>query len=573
MSLAYSADGKHIATGDGDNNAQLWDPQTLQPIRRLEGQTDTVYSVAFSPDGAMLASGSRDKTIQLWNTDTGEKIGDPLRGQSDSILAVAFSPDGRRLVSGSSDTSIWIWDAVDTGHPLGAKLIDKNNPGAVHSAPVGSVAFSPKGGTVMSGAEDGTIRWWDATSGYSAQLPSTRRGDRVQTVAFDPVAWCDPNSSCPEGGTLGVLSCSTVGGIQLWNNVARAIPLKAHTDTVTVVAYNPGDPRVIASGGYDNHVLEWAPGYVAEPLEDMQDGAGVGWLAFSPDGLRIASGSWNGKLYLWESATGKPAMPPVIDTHTPSVDSVAYSPDGQRIFTASDDVKAGKWSIQSWDANTGASVQPSITGYGPPLQTIAVSLDGALIASGGDDNTIRLWDSHSGKSVGQLTGHTESVYNLAFSPDSRHLVSGSWDSTVRVWDVEQRKEVRAPDGRTLTLTGHVGKVRVVTYSPDGRFIASSGDDGTIRLWNARTGHPVGAPLSAGFGKVWAVAFSPEGNEMVSAGDDESLHIWPFPFNAQNTLCEKIATNMSHQHWKEWISANPSIGYRIQCPGKPIEPDN
>jgi len=123
----------------------------------------------------------------------------------------------------------------------------------------------------------------------------------------------------------------------------------------------------------------------------------------------------------------------------------------------------------------------------------------------------------------------------------------------------------------LTLTGHVGKVRVVTYSPDGRYIASSGDDGTIRLWNAQTGQPVGAPLRAGSDAVWAVAFSPDGNQLVSAGNDEKLHIWPFPFNAQNSLCQKIATNMSREHWREWIS--PQIPYQIQCPGKPIEPDN
>jgi WD40 repeat protein len=124
---------------------------------------------------------------------------------------------------------------------------------------------------------------------------------------------------------------------------------------------------------------------------------------------------------------------------------------------------------------------------------------------------------------------------------------------VRISDVDHHKQIHA-------LTGHAGTVKVVAFSPDGRYIASSGDDGTVRLWNAQTGDAVGAPLSAGPDAVWAVAFSPEGNELVSAGGDFDLHIWPFPFNAQNTLCEKIATNMSRQHWRDWIS--PHIDYRI-----------
>jgi WD40 repeat protein len=571
LSLALSPDGKRLATADNDNVVLLWNPETLQPVRVLKGHSDTVFSVAFSANGEMLASGSRDNTIQLWKTDTGDKIGDALHGQSDSILSVAFSPDGHRLVSGSYDTSIWVWNAVDTEHPVGAKLSDQENPGAVHTAPISAVAFSPSGGTVMSGAEDGTIRWWDATSGFSIQLPSTRRGDRVQTLAFDPAPYCDPNADCTETGTLGVLSCSSVGGIQLWNNVGEAIPLKAH-GKVTVVAFNPKFRNVIASGSNDHHVRIWRPGYDDKPTRDMEDGAGVGWLAFSPDGHRIASASWDGKIYIWDGPGGKPANPGVIDTHTPSVASVVYSADGERIISASGDETAGTWVVQTWNAHTGAPIAPTIAGRGPPLETVAISPDGALIASGGDDDTIRLWDAHNGDPVGQLTGHTESVYEVAFSPDGHHLVSGSWDSTVRVWDVDKHREVRAPDGRTLTLTGHVGRVHVVTYSPDGRYIASSGDDGTIRLWNAQTGRPVGAPLSTGFEKVWAVAFSPEGDELVSGDGDGTLHVWPFPFNAQNRLCEKIAANMSHRHWKEWISPNPSIGYRIQCPGKPIEPD-
>jgi WD40 repeat protein len=553
LSLAYSRDGKHLATGDTDDDVQLWDPQTLQPIRRLQGHADAVYSVAFDPSGPLLASGSRDATIRLWNSDTGASVGEPLRGQSKTILSVAFSPDGHRLASGSDDTSIWIWDEVDTGHPVGRMLTDKDHPGAVHTAPVNAVTFSAKGGTLLSGSEDGTIRWWDASTGFSNQLRPPRQADPVQTVAFLANAH----------GAYGMVF-STVGGLQLWNTLRLAIPFDGHQDTVTVVAFDPKHPGVIASGSKDHHVLVWDPRSDRELVHEMQAGDGVGWLAFSPDGTRIVSASWDGKLCIWDAATGKPAGPGVIDTHGLSLASVAYSPDGQRIVSAGSDDKAQNWSLQMWDAHTGAPTGPAMAGQGPPLETVAFSPNGSLIAAAGDDYTIRLWDARTGQPKGQLSGHTDSVYSLAFNPDGHQIVSGSWDSTVRIWDVEHLTQIGQP------LTGHAGKVRVAAFSPDGRYVASAGDDGTVRLWNAQTGNPVGAPLSAGSDPIWAVAFSPDGNELVSAGEDTELHLWPFTQDAQNALCGRITTNMSHKQWRDWISKD--IDYQTQCPALPIAPD-
>jgi WD40 repeat protein len=551
--VAFSPDGLRIVSGGADNMVRLWDANTGQPSRPpLPGHADAVFSVAFSPVGDMIASAGRDKTVRLWNAHTGEPIGQPLTGQTGSVRSVAFSPDGQRIASASNDKTIWIWDQIQTGRPVGRPLIGhyvSGQPVVGHTAAVNSIGFSNTGKSLVSGSDDGTVRWWILNSGLSTQLPGTRPGDSVQAVAFRP------------GKQLNLLSCSAAGGIQLRSNLELAFPLEDHEDNVTSVAFSP-DGQVIASSSADQTVRLWRLGdsKTGIPKGEVLRGHtnGVGWLAFSPDGRRIVSAGWDGTIRLWDAAAGTPIR--VIDSHTKSVPAVAFSPDGHRIISADADNN-----LQMWNPDNGQPIGAPLTGHTAPAEIVVFSPDGHLIASGSDDRTIRLWDVASGRQVAQLTGHTDDVYSVAFSPDGHRLASASFDGTVRIWDIDGRKEVGEP------LTGHAGKVYVVAFSPNGRYLASGGEDGTIRIWNAEDGHTVGAPMSANKFVVDALAFSADGSRIVSAGYDANLHLWPFPVDAQKTLCDDLAENMSHKQWNEWVS--PDIGYIKQCPQLPIAPDS
>jgi WD40 repeat protein len=542
--VAYSPDGNLIATGGDDGNVWLWNAQNLTPVGPLKGN-QAVYSVAFSPKGRILASGGADDKVHLWDTESGAQLAE-LPGHTNGVLSVAFSPDGERLASGSFDTTVMLWSGVDTptpvGHQLGGKQGNAIHPG--HIAAVNTVAFSNSGNTLISGSVDGTIRWWDPDSGYSMLLPATRQRDSVQAVAFRP------------GSRFGVMSCSTQGGIQLWDNVGLAIPIGNQQDRVNVVQFSP-DGKNVASGSTDDTIQVWDIDNGKQAL-DLRQQKGVGWLAYSPDGSGIASAGWDGNIYIWDAVSG--ALQRRIDTHTSGVAGVAYSPDGHRLVSADADNN-----LQMWDPDTGASVGAPMKGLTGEPQAVAFSPNGKFIASGGDDKTIRLWNAETGQQMATLTGHSNTVYSVAISHDSRRVVSGSFDGTVREWDIARHTQIGEP------MIGHAGTVYVVAFSPDGRYVASGGEDGTVRIWNADSHKPVGAPLSADWRSVYAVAFSADGSKMASGGTDDQVHLWPIPVDPHDSLCSKITANMSHKQWSEWIS--PNIGYRQQCPNLPVPQDD
>jgi len=206
-----------------------------------------------------------------------------------------------------------------------------------------------------------------------------------------------------------------------------------------------------------------------------------------------------------------PALIRTLQGHTGEVTGCAVSPDGDSIVSASSDN-----TLKVWDAHTGAA-RLTLRGHTGEVTGCAVSPDGDSIVSASDDSTLKVWDAYTGEVRLTLRGHTDRVTGCAVSPDGDSIVSASWDKTLKVWDA------RTGEAR-LTLRGHNSPVNGCAVSPDGDSIVSASSDKTLKVWDARTGE---ARLTLRGHTRWVsgCAVSPDGDSIVSASSDKTLKVW------------------------------------------------
>ena len=484
--VAFSPDGRLVASASYDSTVRLWGSATGAALQTLEGHLDSVNAVAFSPDNRLVASASNDSTVKLWDSATGAAL-QTLEGHPGITNAVAFSPDSRLVASASLGSTIRLWDSA-----TGAALQTLEG----HSDFVNAVAFSPDSRLVASASNDSTVRLWDSATGAALQ---TLEGhlDSVNAVAFSL------------DGRL-VASASDDSTVRLWDSATGAAlqTLEGHSSLIKAVAFSP-DGRLVASASHDSTVRLWdsATGAALQTLEGHSDW--VNAVAFSPDSRLVASASLDSTVRLWDSVTR--AALQTLEGHSCFIKAVAFSPDGRLVASASHDS-----AIRLWDSVTGAALQ-TLEGHSGFVNAVAFSPDGRLVVSASRDNTIRLWDSVTGAALQTLESHSSLIKAVAFSPDGRLVVSASRDNTVRLWD-------SATGAALQTLEGHSDSVNAIAFTPDSRLVASASCDSTVRLWDSVTGAAL-QTLEGHSGFVNAVAISPDGGLAASASDDSTVRLW------------------------------------------------
>lgn len=502
--------------------------------------------IAFSPDGKLLASGSWGGQLRVWDAATGKEI-HVFAAHQDYYGSFAFTPDCKSLVARGRDRTIRFWD-LTTG-----KLIH------TFQAPEGvpKIALSPNG-KILAMIGEKTARLWDAATGKEIRTITAPQKD-YRSLAFSPNGKVLAAGGADRNDHLVCLwDAATSEEIRTFQGRPREEKRRFQISPVHIysVAFSP-DGKTLASAG-DDAVRLWD---IASAKQiHLFDPPCQNWcVAFTPDGKALASVGHEEQIHLWDTASGKEILH--YELPTDGVRSLAFSPDG-RILAAGDQDR-----IRLWDARTGQPIRDH-RGHSSPVFSLTYSPNGKLLASGGEDETVRLWDSATGKEIRIFRGHRKNVSSVAFSPDGKTLASGGRDKTVRLWEVASEKLIRtlhcpewvtsvafSPDGKTLATSSlrngfspsirlwnpktgkelpvdvkHSGSIESVAFSPDGKqLLASGGRDGEyilkeIFLWEAATGKAIRV-LSGHQERVNSVAFSPDGRLIASGSHDNTARLW------------------------------------------------
>jgi WD40 repeat protein len=546
--VAFSADGKRLASGDESGTVKVWNLATgreesstrLEPTRIGGGEyMECITALAFSPDGRRLAfCGRGTGQLRVWNLDT-DKVDkfDSVPRNDRSLPCFAFSPDGQHLCAVDSTGTVREWD-VATGRvkitpgarldPLalayladGPRLAARGEDGSVYVqdavsgkrkfslrsklvGPISSFAFSPDSKRIATRNGDKTVKVWDPATGRELFTLPGPLGD-VSRASFS------------RDGRWLALVAEGIG--KVFEDAQERFTIKSSDSRFVHLAYSP-DGRALVARTDDGKVKVYGP--LGGQGMSLNEDSGIVDIVFSPDGRRIASvsgGRGSGQRVrlqrLWEKTNENDDR--LFELTNESVIRVVFTGDTAHIITNGPD------GLRVWDetGQEGLTLRDeSLNG----VYSVAISPDGRYIAAGGEHNRLKAWDALTGQQklskgfVAWVQGPVNGVY---FGPDSQRLVGGTVAGTV-VWDVQTGQEVLTPRGRDPMVTK-------VFFSLDGRRIASTRvRDGTVRVCDALTGELQHCPQVIK-GEVVAepglLGISPDGKYVALQKPDRKLPVF------------------------------------------------
>ena len=538
-SVVFSPDGKMLASAS-DKVVKLWSVDNRLGMDIPKTRRSNVNSVAFSPDGKMLASASEDKTVKLWDVKSRNELY-TFKGHNRGVTSVVFSPDGKMLASVSKDKTVKLW-----------KIESRNEfyTFGEHDRSVTSVAFSPDGKMLASASEDNTVRLWDVEGKHIIDYLTEHSRD-VYSVAFSP-----------DGKMLA--SASEDNTVRLWDVENRRYVgvLEGHRGSVNSVVFS-SDSRFLVSVGNDDTIKLWDVASRHEIDTLTGHSKNVKSVAFSSNGITLASGSDDGTIFLWDlslfgvtpdiptASTGQESpmtqvsrlpfrttgIPGVLAQFGPSssVYTVDLSPDGRLLASGGDDN-----TFKLWDIANGTELK-TFTEHDDWVECVAFSPNGRMLASASIDGSVKLWSVYSYRELATFK-HNDWVESVAFSPNGRVLAtSGSADGSVKLWDVEKKKKI-------YTFNGHNAGVSSVAFSPDGRLLATASYDSTLKLWNVVSRHEFNT-FSGHIGPVSSVAFSPDGTTLASGSTDNTARLW-------DVFSGRERATLEHKGYVESVAFSP-----------------
>jgi len=512
----------------------------------------SVKAVAIGPDNEIVATACDDGKVRLWDLNSGLRVGVAL-DHPRPVTALAFHPEGETILTGCADGKARLWTVASS--ELREPSVAHYEPDSVpaidwtKSTGISSVAFSPSGDRFVTGGYDGTAQIWDTSTGEPVG-PRLRHSKWISTVAF-----------CPHGET--VAAGGNMWNVKMWDAETGRLTRTISTGAIVYhLDFHPAGKNIVMGVLQRN----WAEQRVSSTGEAHGDAmkhlSGVRWAEYSPDGRLVATASYDHTARVWDAASGQQVGAPL--QHRGAVTSVVIGPDNRTVATGCEDgvvrvwrlaggsrlhtlrhpswVRAaafspdgkvvltgtagsqGKDTVRLWDTRTGKPVGPAFPGQGWVLGAAFGSHGKTVFVADCQAQIVRRFDASTGKQLGATLPHGDEIRQIALSPDGKTLLSGGCDyqpapkgCNARLWDATSGQPIGPP-------LQHESRVLGLAFSPSGKEVLTGSLDRTTRLWDAATGRPLGPPVRHR-NEICAVAFSPDGRTVVIGGADRSARLW------------------------------------------------